>query len=94
MDLAMHEAGSRAEADFVRHASETGLAASGTFCAGSNEPVLQEPFDGLQASPLGNTGQRLHTVGGINALTDKSEEEKVEIFPGAPVGCKGHAMSL
>jgi hypothetical protein len=28
------------------------------------------------------------------ALTDESEEEKVEIFPGAPVGCEGHAMSL
>jgi hypothetical protein len=27
-------------------------------------------------------------------LTDESEEEKVEIFPGAPVGCEGHAMSL
>ena len=70
------------------------LRRSGTLCAGSNLSILQEPFEGLQASPLGNSGQRLHTVGGVDALTDESEQEKVEIFPGAPIGCEGHAMSL
>ena len=90
----MHETGSHAEADFVRHALETRSCAVWNLCSGSNEPVLEEPLDRLQASPLGNPGQRLHAVGGVNALTDESEEEKVEIFPGAPVDCRGHAMSL
>ena len=31
---------------------------------------------------------------GVDAFTDESEQEKVEIFPGTPVGCEGHAMSL